>query len=36
MSQIGLKTDDLNLDLQVQIGLKITKFCVIPCECKNF
>ena len=36
MSQIGLKTDDLNLDLKGQIGLETTKFCVIPCEWKNF
>ena len=29
-----LKTDDL--DLQRQIGLETSKFCVIPCECDNF
>ena len=31
---MGLKTDDL--DLQGQIGLKINKICVIPCECNIF
>ena len=37
-----LKTGDLDLDLQGQIGLltsivseKTCKFCVIPCECNN-
>ena len=36
MSQTGLKTIDLDLDLQGQIGLETIKFCVIPCECNNF
>ena len=31
MSQIGLKTKDLDLDLQGQIGLE-----TIPFECNNF
>ena len=31
-----LKTGDLDLDLQGQIGLEIQIFCVIPCECNNF
>ena len=34
MSQMDLKTDDL--DLQGQISLKTEKFSVIPCECDNF
>ena len=29
MSQTGLKTGDLDLDLQGQIGLGTEKFCVI-------
>ena len=29
MSQTGLKTGDLDLDLQGQIGLETIKFCVI-------
>ena len=36
MSQTGLKTGNLDLDLQGQIGLETIKFCVIPCECSNF
>ena len=36
MSQTGLKTGDLDLDLQGQIGLETIKFCVILCECNNF
>ena len=36
MSQTGLKTRDLDLDLQGQIGLETKIFCVIPCECNNF
>ena len=36
MSQTGLKTGDLDLDLQGQIGLETIKFCVIFCECNNF
>ena len=36
MSPTGLKTGDLDLDLQGQIGLETIKFCVIPCECNNF
>ena len=36
MSQTGLKTGDLDLDLQGQIGLETKKFCVISCECNNF
>ena len=36
MSQVGLKTGDLDLDLQGQIGLKTKKIYVIPCECNNF
>ena len=36
MSQTGLKTGDLDLDLQGQIGLETLTFCVIPCECNNF
>ena len=31
MSQMGLKTDDL--DLQAEIGLR--KHCLINCECDN-
>ena len=33
---MDLKTGDLNLDLQGQIGLETYKLCVIPCECDNF
>ena len=36
MCQMGLKTGDLDLDLQGQIGLETKNFCVIPCECSNF
>ena len=36
MSQMVLKTGDLDLDLQGQIGVETIKFCVIPCECNNF
>ena len=36
MSQIGLKTGDLDLNLQGQIGLKSKNYCVIPCECNKF
>ena len=38
MSQTGLKTGDLDLDLdpQGQIGLVTKKICVISCECNNF
>ena len=36
MSQTCLKTGDLDLDLQGQIGLETIKFCVIACECNNF
>ena len=36
MSQTGLKTGDLGLDLQGQIGLETIKFCAIPCEWNNF
>ena len=36
MSQMGLKTGDLDLDHQGQIGLETIKFCVIPCEWNNF
>ena len=38
MFQMGLKTGDLDLDLQGGIGLEneIIKFCVILCECNNF
>ena len=36
MSQTDLKTGDLDLDLQGQIGLKTEKICVIPCKCNNF
>ena len=36
MSQNGLKTGNLNLDLQGQIGLETKKICLIPCECNNF
>ena len=31
---MGLKTGDLDLDLQGQNGLETFKFCMIPCECK--
>ena len=31
-----LKTVDLDLDLQGQSGVETIKFCVIPCECNNF
>ena len=30
------ETDELDLDLQGQIGLETYKFCAIPCECNNF
>ena len=36
MSQTGLKTGDLDLDLQGQSGVEAIKFCAIPCECNNF
>ena len=36
MSQTGLNTGDLDLQLQGQIGLETIKFCVIPCDCNNF
>ena len=36
MSQTGLKTGDLDLDLQGQIGLETKKFCAISCEYNNF
>ena len=36
MSQMGLKTFYLDLDLQGQIGLQTLKICVIPCECTIF
>ena len=36
MCQTGLKTGDLDLDLQGKIGLETKKFYVIPCECNNF
>ena len=36
MSQTGLKTGDLDLDFQGQIGLETKKFCATPCECNNF
>ena len=36
MSVMGLKTGDLDLDLQGQIGFETKKFCAIPCECNNF
>ena len=36
MSLRILKTGDLDLDLQGEIGLETQKFCVIPCECNNF
>ena len=36
MSQMGLNTGDLDLDLQGQIGLETKKYCVISCECNNF
>ena len=36
MSQTFLKTGDLGLDLQGQIGLETIKFCVIPSEYNNF
>ena len=35
MSNTILKTGELELNLQGQIGLETQKFCVIPCECKN-
>ena len=31
MSQAGLKTGDLDLGLQGQIGIETKKFCVNPC-----
>ena len=34
MSQMCLKTGDLDLDLQGQI--ETYKFCLIPCEYNNF
>ena len=36
MAQMCLRTGELDLDLQGQIALKTSKFCVIPCECNNF
>ena len=33
---MGLKTGDINLDLQGQIGLATEKFGVINCECITF
>ena len=36
MSQMGLKTGDLDLDLQGQIGRETKNLCVISCECNNF
>ena len=36
MYQMGLKTGDIELNLQGRIGLETEKFCVIPCECNNF
>ena len=36
MCQMGLKTGDIDLDLQGQIGLGAKTFCVIPSECNNF
>ena len=33
MSNTILKTGELGLDLQGQIGLETQKFCVIPSEC---
>ena len=36
MSQMSLKTGDLDLDLQCLIGLETKAFSVIPCECNNF
>ena len=33
---MGLKTGDLDCDLQGQIGLETKKYCVIPCQCNNF
>ena len=36
MSQTGLKTGDLDLDLQGQIGLETKKNFMIPWECNNF
>ena len=35
MFQTGLKTGDLGLDLQGQIGLETIKFCILY-ECNNF
>ena len=36
MSQTGLKTGDLDLDLQGQISIETKKLCVITRECNNF
>ena len=36
MFQMSLKTGDLDLNLEGQIGLETKTFCVIPCECNNF
>ena len=33
---MGLKTGDLDLDLQGQIGLETKKIYEIPSECNNF
>ena len=33
---MGLKTGDLDLYLQGQIGLETEKYCVIPCVFNNF
>ena len=35
MSQRSLRTDDLDLDFQGQIGLETKKCCVIACEWHN-
>ena len=36
MSQTGLKTGEIDLDLQGQIGLETKTFFTIPYECNNF
>ena len=36
MSQIGLKTGDLDLDLKVKLALKLNKFCVIFVNATTF
>ena len=36
MSQMGPKTGDLDLEPEVNLAMKLEKFCVVLCECNNF